>query len=440
MAQRIVDALADAINQGQLAAGGQLPPHRDLADALGLSVGTVSRAYSIAKEQGLITGTVGRGTFVSARGDGNVDLSTEIDLAMNFIRWDPGESVTRQLFSALREQSDLRTVMEVYPTAEGRADHRDAAARWLGRRGLAATGDRVVITNGAQHGMLTVLAALAKPGDLIATENVTYPGIKAIASRLQLCVAGVPMDSEGLIPDALDRVCASKHVSVLYTIPTIQNPTGGLMCEERRRTIAALARRWKIAILEDDIYSFLMERPPLPIAAFAPERSYFVTSLSKSVLPGLRLGFVLCPPGGTEQVASSVRMSLLVVSPLAAAIGTRWLEDGTAERVIQWKRAEIESRWQRAVITLGLEAAHLHPAAHIWLSLPGNWQSEEFVARARARGVVLAGAEAFAVGSEPAPRAVRICLGVPSTRARLEQALQVIAELLLAQPAPVQLI
>ncbi|MBZ5577511.1 MAG: PLP-dependent aminotransferase family protein [Acidobacteriia bacterium] len=438
--QRIVEALAEAIAEGRLEPGAQLPPHRELADSLGLSVGTVSRAYSIAKDRGLITGTVGRGTFVAAPGDEAEDAGGTLDLTQNFIRWDPGESVARLLRAALHDRGDLRTLMEVYPDPAGRPDHRRIASHWLARRGLTTPEEQVVITNGAQHGMLTVLGALTKPGDVIATEHLTYPGVKTIASQLQLRLAGLPMDPEGLVPEAFDRLCVTEKIRVLYTIPTIQNPTGALMSEDRRETIADIARRRNITILEDDIYAFLVDRPPPPIAAFAPERCYFVTSLSKGVFPGLRLGFVVCPPGGAERVAGMVRTSMLTVSPLAAGLGTGWLEDGTADRIMKWKRTEMRWRWQMASQFFGLDTGDTHFAAHLWLPLPSLRDPEELVARVRERGVLLAAPEAFAVDSAVVPRAVRICLGVPITRARLHQALQVIAEALEGRSTPGQLI
>jgi DNA-binding transcriptional MocR family regulator len=428
--RRLVEDLAEAIRDGRLAAGTRLPPHRELADSLGLSVGTVSRAYTLAKEQGLITGTVGRGTFVARSGDAVEEPEGEIDLTQNFIRWDPGESVARLLAAALRERTDVRALLEVYPEPAGRSDHRQAAARWTERRGLPASTDQMVLTSGAQHGMFATLAALTGPGDWIAAESVTYPGIKTIARQLQLRLAGLPMDAEGLLPEPLDRLCAKESVRVLYTIPTIQNPSGALMSEDRRETIADIARRRKITILEDDIYSFLVDRPPPPIAAFAPERSYLVTSLSKSVFPGLRLGFVVCPPGAAGAVADKVRLSVLAGSQLMAAIGTRWLEDGTAERIMEWKRTEIRWRWGIASRFFGIEARHRHSLAHLWLPLPPSMQSGEFVARVRNRGVLLASAEAFAIDEAAAPAAVRICLGVPGTRARLQKALEIIKEAL----------
>ncbi len=438
MAQRIVDAMADGINRGELAEGVQLPPHRELADSLGLSVGTVSRAYAVARERGLIEGTVGRGTFVASRGDAIEEGGGEVDLSQNFIRWDPGESVAQLLREALRERTDLRTLFEVYADPAGRPEQRRMAARWFARRGVAAADEQVLITNGAQHGLLAIFSALTQPGELIAAEHLTYSGMKNIANQLGLRMAGLPMDQEGLLPEALDRLCANEKVRLLYTIPTVQNPTGALMSEDRRETIADIARRRKLTIVEDDIYSFLVDRPAPPIAAFAPERCYLVTSLSKSVFPGLRLGFVVCPPGQSESIAAMIRMSILTVSPVMAAIGTGWLEDGTAERIMEWKRREMHWRWQAAARLFGMDTRDRHPAAHLWLPVPESMEPEEFVARVRARGVRLAAADAFAVDAKTAPRGVRICLGTAATRAQLLEALTVIAGVVQgkAEPAP----
>jgi DNA-binding transcriptional MocR family regulator len=439
-AQRILDALVEAVNEGTLSAGTQLPPHRELADSLGVALGTVSRAYALARDRGLITGTVGRGTFVAAREADSGDPSGDIDLSQNLIRWDPGESVAGLLRDALLERNDLRTLMEVYPKPAGWPEHRRIAAGWLARRGISVSEEQVVVTNGAQHGLLMALALLSRPGDVIATEHVTYTGIKTIASQLQLQMAGLPMDEEGLLPEALDRLCASGKVRLLYTIPTLQNPTGGVMSEDRRETIADIARRRNVTILEDDIYSFLVAGGPPPIAAFAPERCYFVTSLSKGVFPGLRVGFMVCPPGAAERVAEKVRMSLLAVSPLASAIGARWLEDGTVDRIMERKRIEMRWRWHMATQVFGIQTRGRHAAAHLWLPLPAGRQPQEVVPQLQARGVLVGSAEVFAVDPTAVPRAIRICLGASLARVRLQQALSVIQEVIEGRAAPAPLI
>jgi DNA-binding transcriptional MocR family regulator len=329
--------------------------------------------------------------------------------------------------------------MEIYPNPAGRPEHRQSAARWLGQRGLSAAPENVVLTSGAQHGILCALGALTQPGDVVATEHLTYPGVKNVARQLQLRLAGLPIDQEGLLPESFDKLCAARGVRILYTIPTLHNPTGALMSEDRRETIADIARRRNVTILEDDIYSFLVDGGPPPIAAFAPERSYVVTGLSKSIFPGLRVGCVLCVPGGAAAVAEMVRMSMLTVSPLMAGIGANWLDDGTADRIIEWKRSDIRWRWHMASGFFGLDTQG-HFAAHVWLPLPGTIQAGDFAARVRARGVVLAPSSGFAVDPETAPPAVRICLGVPSTRARLQQALEVVREVMQGRTAPAQLI
>ena len=184
-----------------------------------------------------------------------------------------------------------------YPADGGNPRDREAGARWIGRTGLAVEPDDVLVCSGSQHGITTVLATLLAPGDLLVTEELTYPGLKAVASLLHLRTQGLPMDAHGLRPDAFEDACRKGGVRALYVVPTIHNPTGTVMPEARRREIAAIARAHGVAIVEDDIHALLPAERPLPIAAFAPELSYYLMSTSKTLVAGLRVGYVAAPRG-----------------------------------------------------------------------------------------------------------------------------------------------
>jgi DNA-binding transcriptional MocR family regulator len=435
-----VEAVSNAIQDGTLAAGAQLPPHRELAHALRLSVGTVSRAYAMARDRGLLTGTVGRGTFVAAAATRPEQDAGPINLTVNFLRWDAKDPVLQCLTGALRQAEGLQAVVEEYAESAGRMRHRAATAAWIERPEFHVGPDQVVITNGAQQGMYAVLSALSEPGELVAAECLTYPGLAAMARQLRLGIVPLPIDGQGALPDALDRACLKQKIKFLYLIPTLHNPTGVTMGIERRQELAAVARKHQVTILEDDVYGFLMSSPPPPVAAFAPELSYFITSMSKSVAPGLRIGFVACPPRRAPQIATWLHTTSIVISPVAAEIATAWLRGGTVARVIEAKRAEVAARWEMATRMLHLDPSDRHPAAHLWLPVPETWRVEDFQEQARARGVILARSESFSVEPDNKPRAVRVCLGAPATRDRLQQALGIITELLQAQPAPLQVI
>ena len=116
------------------------------------------------------------------------------------------------------------------------------------------------------------------------------------------------------------------------------------MPDANRRELARIARKYDVTILEDDVYGFLIDDAPPPIATYAPERTYFLASTSKSIAPGLRIGYVVCPPGRAAKVAATLRATIWETSPILAEVVTRWIEDGTANRVVAWKQNEIRAR------------------------------------------------------------------------------------------------
>jgi DNA-binding transcriptional MocR family regulator len=317
------------------------------------------------------------------------------------------------------------------------ARHREAAARWIARTGLSVPADRVIITSGAQHGAATVLASLARPGDVVLTEHVTYTGMKAIASLLHLQLRGLPLDGDGLIPEAFEAACRESAPRALYCMPTLQNPTGRIMPLGRRQAIAEIAARHDVALVEDDVYGFLPDEPLPPLSELSPANGYYITSTSKSMAPGLRVGYVVAPESRVDRVAAVIRASTWLIAPLLAELASDWIERGEADAMVAWKRAETAARHASALRILGRWLPEGTPRSfHLWLPLPEPWRTEAFVSQARARKVMVSPSEEFVVGRESAPHAVRVCLGATSSRARLEEGLGRLAELLEEGPEP----
>ena len=314
--------------------------------------------------------------------------------------------------------------------------HRKAGAAWIGRCGLDAAPERVLVTAGVQHAMEVVFATLLTPGDLVVTESLTYAGLKALANHLHFRLEGLELDEHGLCPDSLERACRAHAPKMLYCLPTIQNPTGSIMPESRRREIAAIATRHALTIVEDGSYAFFVEQD-IPLASFAPDRSYYLAGTSKSLVPGLRVGYVLTPPGLAPRFVPSVFATTIMASPITAEVVSEWMADGLADRVVKWKRQEIAARQniaRRILAACALEGDERSP--HIFLRLPEPWRAEEFAAQASLRGLAINTAQEFVVGRGPAPHAIRICLGMPSTRETLEAGLDVLAEMLAGEPEP----
>lgn len=435
----IVRALEDALREGRLAPGDRLPPQRELAEALDVSLGTVTRAYSEARDRGLVEATVGRGTFVrpdAADGPGElgarvdrelVDLSLLVAPVLDEERW-PGR--LREAVAELARRPDLHDLLG-YQRHEGAARHRRAAAEWLGRTGLDASPGDVLVAGGAQHAAVAALSVLTRPGDAVLAEELTTPGLKDAASWLHLRLHGLPSDEHGLLPDAFAGACRSGVARVLYTMPTYQNPTTRTMPGERRREIASVAREHGIAVVEDGVHALIAEEAPAPLAAHLPEHGYFLTSHSKTLSPSVRVGYLRAPAAAHEELRFALRATLWMASPLLAEIATAWIEDGTADRMVEGKRAEARARQAAAREALQGFDFEAGPASHhLWLRLPDPWRPPSFVEAARRRGVAVTSPNTFLAGQVTSPRAVRLCLGAARDRETLRRGLSVIRSLL----------
>lgn len=439
--RRIVEALAEAVEAGTLPAGTRLPTHRDLAAGLGVTIGTVTRAYAEAERRGLVVGRVGSGTYVgTAEPAAGLPGTPEpvpglLDLSFNGAA-DVHAGEVAAALSALAARQDLAALLG-YQADVGRPAHRAAGAAWLARSGANARPEQVLVTNGGQHALAVALATVARPGDLVLAEAVTYAGLKALASLLDLRLEGVALDRDGLVPEAVEEACRRGPVRALYVIPTLQNPTTALMPEARRRRLAEICRRHDVVLIEDHVDGFLVADAPPPLVAFAPERTFLLTSLSKSLAPGLRIGYMLAPEAYVARAAAVLRTLSWMAAPLMAEVAALLVQDGAAARIVEAHRREARARQRIAARVLAGASVETRPEAyHLWLHLPPPWRAADFAARSREAGVAVAPAEVFAVDRARAPEAVRVALGVAPDRAALEGGLRVLARLLAAPPAP----
>lgn len=416
---RIADALERDVRAGVLIKGSQLPTHRDLARSLGITPVTVTRAYAEASRRGLVESATGRGTFVrAARGAAVSAPGGEIDLATNTV------NIPLPLPSPAMLDRAARTLASAtYAAGAGSERHRAAGAAWVGR---GTDPSRIVVTAGTQHAILLAFAACARAGETILAESVTYHGAKAVAAMLGIRLAPLQLDRYGIVPDALERACRGRGAPrVLYTIPSLHNPTGIVYPEKRRRELAAVAAKHGVTIIEDDVCGFLLESTPPPIAAFAPEQTIFLTGVGKALAPSLRVGYLAAPEAFLPRLNAALAASVLFASPVTAELAASWIEDGTAAKIVELKRAEVALR-NRTARRILPKAAGDARSGHLWMELPKQWTPDAFVDEARRRRVHVASATSFAVGGD-VPRAVRICIGSASSVAELESALHVLA-------------
>ena len=430
--EQIADRIEHDVTGGILLHGSRLPTQRELADTLGITTVTVTRAYREAARRGLLASTVGRGTFVRAP-KGVAPLTNEsIDLSTNVIRG--GElTVSRELTHRIAASLDAS-----YGPSAGSERHRAAGAAWLHARRPDATAARVVVTGGAQQGMFAALAALARPGDVVLCEEVVYSGLRAIADVLRLRLEGLPMDRFGIVPDGFERAATAREARVAYLTPTLQNPTGTILPEKRRRDVAAIAATHGVTIIEDDVYGFLVPHAPPPITSLDPDRHIFLTGLGKSVSASLRIGYTVSNEDLARRMAAVVWANTYFTSPTMAEVAATWIEDGTAARIASAKRETITLRQRIARRVLGKRVSGAETSPHLWLELPTSRDAEAFAEQARTRGVLVAPSTRFAAGGGT-PNAIRLSLGAPESASQLEAGLHVVMDLLARVPRAAEL-
>jgi DNA-binding transcriptional MocR family regulator len=435
--QRLADAISDRILRGELVEGDKLPTHREIARALGINVTTVTRAISTLQQQGLVAARPGRGTLVATReaevGGFKSAPSQEagvIDLTVNRPATTAYTEALATLLPRLSEDDCFASLQDYHPPV-GPHWARAAIAGWLS--GVAGGGDpdRMVLTNGAQHGIACVLRAVAQRGDVILTESIAYQGISALCRSEGLALRGVAFDRGGMLPEAFQWACANLRPRAVFLVPSLHNPTTVTLSETRRHALVKIARQHNVLIVEDDVYRPLLDSAPPTFATLEPELTIYVSALSKTVAPGLRCGFVVAPRAVLAQVAAALRIDCWSISPLDALIVTKLFESGSAARIIQFQREELRRR--QTTLREMLAAFDVQTdvtSTHAWLHLPEPWRSGAFTRACRQRGVAVLPAEAFAVGRETLAHAVRINLGAAPSIHELRRALTVMVELL----------
>ncbi len=438
--RRIVEALTADIASGRLRRGQQLPTHRSLATALRIDLTTVTRAYAEARRLGLTEARVGQGTFVAESlshprhaGAPRLEFDLSMILPPQPMEADLEGRLTRGI-AAIQREIGFSAHLN-YREPGGNEAERDIAAGWLRSRVADARGDRLVICPGTQNALFSFFAAFTSPGNVVLTESLTYPGIKAAAAYTGVRLVGVPIDEKGIIPDELDSACRQHAPRAVYLIPTIHNPTTATMPLSRRKEVAEILRRHEVLLFEDDAYGKL-EPNAVPLASLVPERTYFAASLSKCIAPGLRVSLLLTPDQASAEVlVSALRASVQMPAFLMVALVTRWLQDGSADAIIGAILNEASARQRLAADVLVQHAYSRHPNGHhIWVPLPRNWGKTEFASHVQRQGLAIVTAESFSVG-ESQPNAIRVSLGAASSRAELVRALEILATALKSSAA-----
>ena len=420
----LANGVEKAISSGALKVGDKLPPVRQLAWKLGVTPGTVARAYSILTDAGQLKAVVGRGTFVAAPLEPDFAPPIEVDSAPHRqeSRSDHANLLSphlpsmgqaqliRQLLAQIAE--DPPSGMMHYPDRTNGRPAQAAVLSWLADVPLGPLElEDVVLTNGGQNAIMLVMqAVLHGRRPVILTEELSYPGFRRAAELLRAEVISVPMDSDGMIPEALDALAVQHDAQLVCTSPEVHNPTTFFTPLKRRSALVAVARRRNLQILDDDCYRIGPSEAP-SYRMLAPERSWYVTSISKSLTPALRIGAVAAPRERGGHVRRAAEYSFFglptPMADLCAALLThKHLPDLTTA-----VRREVNKYIHAAVNGLGgFNLVWRRNVPFLWLYLPEGWRASAFCAAAEAKGIQIRPAEEYALREARAPHAVRLAI------------------------------
>lgn len=414
----IAAALADDIRSGRLKPGDALPPQRELARLIGVDLTTVTRAFNEVRRRGLIEASGRRGSHVRAPAPDRGSLAPvappSIDWRMNLPPTAPELHLAERFAEGYRAllQAPGAAARLQYQEAGGALPDRLAGAAWLARRLGGLAEDRIVVAAGAQNALAAICRLLLGPGDTVVAGALTFPGMKAVAERLGLHLLPLAGDAGGIDPDRLEALCRLHRPKAVYMMPTMDNPTTVTLDAERRARIAAVARRHGLWVIEDDAYGDLPAAPLPAIARTAPDRTWHIASLAKSVSPALRVAYVAVPGTGDGlRLGAEIHAACVMAPPLNAALASQWIGDGSLTDIVAAMRAE--NRARHAVLA-GVLAGHglaADPEApHAWLPLPAGRDREIFAATLRQHGLAAVASDAFAIVERP-PNALRLSLG-----------------------------
>lgn len=433
--QALAGQLEKDILNGVLLPGTKLPPQRELADYLDLNLSTISKAFKVCELKGLLSATVGSGTFVSYDALSNAYLLEDtkpkhlIEMGATLPDNASYEPLVFQLKNMLQE-TDYEKWFG-YGRAGDSLWQKDAAMRLIRRGGFETTVDHILFANGGQNAIAAILASLCQPGDRIGVDHHTYPGLKTVAAMLSVQIVPIKSENYEMSPTAFEYACKNDNIKGIYLIPDYHNPTAGIMSVENREMIAAIAKKYNQFIIEDASYHLLGEKPLPAVASFAPEQVIYIASLSKSIAPGLRLAYVAAPSQFKEPISKALYNLNVSVSPLLAELAARTIVSNQFEVLIEShreqtiRRNQVVNRYLADYTCLGVETGIFR-----WLLLPGKFTGAEFETFAAQQGVQVYAAERFVVGNSCPERAVRISVCAPETLEELEQGLIILRRLL----------
>lgn len=426
MYQQIVAYMEGKISSGEWPINSKLPPQRTLARQLGVNRSTLVTALDELKAQGLLESTVGSGTRVSNNSWSILTAAAPPDwlhyvqagahppnlpTVQEINRYEPDERYIRlgtgELSPDLLPTREMDAVLLGlrgkmtrlgYTEPKGLLPLRQAISQHLREKGIEASPASVLVVSGALQALQLISQGILHHGSTILLEQPSYLYSLPLFQMWGMRLAGVQMDQEGIDPEALARQKRAQNGALLYTIASYHNPTGTLMSDTRRQQVMAVCERERLPILEDDVYGDLWLDEPGPLPLKARDQSgqvLYLGSLSKTLSPGLRIGWIVGPEPVIERLADVKMQTDYGSSVFSQWVAAEWLTGGRyAEHLLRVRQAlrarrdafcRMLSRWFADLADWQMPQGGFY----IWLRLRESVSMRTLFARALEQGILL---------------------------------------------------
>lgn len=437
---QIAEQIRMQISEGRLPIGTRLPTVREMAALLHVTRLTAQSAYRELQSGGWIESTVGRGTYVSTTADNDTvramighdatpdqvmrDIERIARLtglrSMAYAEPDPSLAPSAEFLRFFNHPNAADHALTQYGSSQGDEALRVELVNLCEMRGVPATPEDIIITSGVMQGISLTTGCLTRPGDYVAVERPTYLGMLHVLNTFGVNGIGVPIDQDGVQIDVLERIVKERKIKFFYTIPTFQNPTGISLSPARRERLLELAHRYNFLIVEDDIYGFLSyDEKPLPaMRSMEPDSQHiiYLSSLSKVLMPGIRIGYMVVPPSLRDQMLFH-RQAIDLSSPMLLQRATAYyLRRGRfkphVERMNMKYRERRDELMRMMALRMPKTAQWTHPKGGFscWVTLPGDSMPPDLYQTALTHGIAFTPGEAFL--TEPdGYRHMRLCFG-----------------------------
>lgn len=431
----IYNTLEKDIKNGILLPGDKLPPQRELADFLDVNLSTITRAFKLCEAKGLISGSIGKGTYISSDISANLPMLHEddeneskfIDLGASHPLYSQNKYIA-QILKKLPSKINVENLLR-YCDISGTPTQKESGRLWLEKLGVHTNVRNILLTAGLQNSLAIILCSLFSFGDKIATNSVIYPGFKNIANMLGIRLIPVPYKNQVMDLKYLEYVCKSENLKGIYIMPDMHNPTTLTMGKDERKGISNIIQKYSLIGIEDGTYTFLNDIYQVPLYELASDNVIHISTISNSLSAGLRISYMITPNKYRERLLEGIRNINVMSSPLEAEIVSQLIQTGLADTIVNDKLREIK---KRNIITQerlnGCQLWGNESCQFRWLLLPNNINSHELELRLLKKNIKVFCSDRFLVGNATYDQAIRLAICSPNTEKELIIALDIIKQ------------